>query len=166
MSIRVAALVSISLALVARSPIALADRQPVQQPQASVTCELFEVWGTHEKAPSMDSKIPTWLAKRLTNDLKQNAFKLLWSDTNKKLDKKKPEKLKLVKGSATVTFVEIVDNTKIRLNTSLTMAPGPNGKPQIVNADPIFAAGDSHMAVVKTLSKEPAEAHIFALTCK
>lgn len=161
---------SIALATVA-CPLAAADDRaekrgtPTQTPAPAgvqVTCELIEIWATTAKTPAMDAALGKQLQKRLTS-----AFGSKWNDykqlsTNPvKLTKKKPEKLKLKKGSATVTLVEVVDKDKVRLTADFIAANGGSGSLQ-----QLVAAGDWVITAVQQGKEPSADGHLLAVGCK
>jgi hypothetical protein len=140
---------------------ALADKpRPVQQPTAvAVTCEVFEVWATHGKG-DVDASINKQLAKRLGASLKQNDFKLT-SNKQVALTAKKAESIKLSKGSASITLVETVNKSQLRLNVDFNAAKG-NSK-QVVTV----AAGDYVIVSVNQSGDAKADAHVLAVgSCK
>ncbi len=156
------------LALLAASP-AFADKtdtqlppkpRPVQQPTApAVTCEVFEVWATHGKGV-VDAAINKQLAKRLGASLKQNDFKQL-STTSASLTPKTAQSIKLSKGNASITLVETVNKSQLRLDVNFNAAKG-NSK-QVVTV----AAGDYVIVSVNQSGDAKTEAHVLAVgSCK
>jgi hypothetical protein len=157
--------VSIALATVAR-PLAEADdraekRVPAQQP-VQVTCEVIEIWASTGKTPAMDPALGKQLQKRLTSAFgsKWNDYKQL-SSNPVTLTKKTPQKLKLKKGSATVTLVEVVDKDKVRLTAEFIAANGKSG-----NLQQLVAAGDWVMTAVQQGKEPSADGHLLAVGCK
>lgn len=156
------------LAILAASPLAFADkpevpekprRLPAQQPAVAVTCDVFEVWATHGKG-SADPAISASLAKRLGATLKQNDFKLQ-SSNKAALAAKKAESIKLSKGTATVTLVETVNKSQVRLTVDFNAAKGNSKQTTLV------AAGDYVIVSVNQSSAANAEAHVLAVgSCK
>lgn len=152
------------LALLAASP-AFADKtdvkpRPVQQPTApAVTCEVFEVWATHGKG-EVDAAINKQLAKRLGASLKQNDFKQL-STKSASLTPKTAQSIKLSKGNASITLVETVNKSQLRLDVNFNAAKG-NSK-QVVTV----AAGDYVIVSVNQSGDAKTEAHVLAVgSCK
>ena len=145
-------------------PLASADEKtdktvPAQQPAVpQVSCEFIEIWATNGKPPAVDPALSKALVKRLTSvfGAKYNDYKQLSSSTVT-LTKKKPETLKLKKGAANVTLVEIVDNTKIRITVDFTSVKGKASQTQLVDA------GDW----VTTAVQQPnGDGHLLAGSCK
>ena len=137
---------------------ALAATANAQPP--TVTCEVYELWATHGKG-GVDAQIPKLLGTRLQNDLKYTEYKLL-SNKSVKLEAKKPETLKLAKGSAKLELVEIVNKSQARLNVDFS--PAPKGKQ--TTANPTMSAADWQSIVAKTSNTPTADAHILSLSCK
>jgi hypothetical protein len=144
------ACVSLGLGLAAARPAAA---------EVTVTCDVFEVWGTGDK-PEVDPALPPGLGARLSKSLKSVNFKLL-SKTSETLKKKKPTSITLAKGSAVLTLVEIVDKSGVRLVQEFT-----SGKKQAVQSTLSIAAGDWSTYGVNQSSKDGAEQHILAISCK
>lgn len=131
---------------------------PVQQP-VSVTCDVVEVWASHGKG-TVDPAINKVLAKRLEASLKQNDLKLQ-SSKQAVLTAKKSETIKLSKGSATITLVETVNKSQLRLNVDFNAAKG-NSKQNV-----LVAAGDYVIVSVNQSADAKAEAHVLAVgSCK
>ncbi len=159
---------TILFAILALATPAMADKadvpampkpRPVQQPPVTVTCDVFEVWATHGKG-TVDPTINKQLAKRLGASLKQNDFKLE-SNKSTALTAKKPEAIKLSKGSATITLIETVNKTQARLSVDFNAAKG-NSK-QTVSV----SAGDYVVVSVNQSGAANAEAHVLAVgSCK
>jgi len=152
------------IALVAATPLASADEKsdkkvPAQEPAAlQVSCEFIEIWATNGKTPSVDAALSKALVKRLTAvfGAKYNDYKQL-SSSPVTLTKKKAETLKLKKGTANVTLVEIVDKTKIRVTIDFASVKGKASQTQLVDA------GDW----VATAVQQPnSDGHLLAGTCK
>lgn len=143
-------------AVVAMGLIALATPAAAD---VSVTCDVFEVWGTSEK-PEVDPALPAGLGARLGKNLKSVNFKLL-SKTTETLKKKKPAQIKLAKGGAVLTLVEIVDKSGVRLVQEFT-----SGTKQPVTSTISLAAGDWSTYGVNQSSKDGADQHILAISCK
>jgi NADH:ubiquinone oxidoreductase subunit C len=157
---------SIVIAAVAVTPAAaddvarkLENKLPAQQaPAVTVACEIVEIWATHGKG-GIDSEISKQLATRLTNNLKQTEYKQL-SRTTKTLEKKKAETVKLKKGSAVLTFIELVDKAQIRLKVDFAAAKGT------ASAQPLFAGGDWVTVAANQSTNPKPDAHILAVSCK
>jgi hypothetical protein len=146
------------LALASISALLLASTPAVAQP-VSVSCEVYELWASHEKG-GMDAGIPKTLGNRLNNDLKFTQYKLLSSKKDVKLDKKKAEAVKLSKGSVKLELVEIVDKNQIRLNVDFA------AQTKGAKANPTLAAADWIAVVAKQSSAADAAAHVLGLSCK
>lgn len=157
---REAPAVAILCAILTGSPLAVADaRAPAQQPAVEVTCDVLEVWATHGKAGA-DPAIGATLAKRLGATLKQNEFKLK-SSNKAALTAKKPHAVKLAKGTATITLVETVNKSQVRMTVDFNAAKG-NQKQTV-----LVAAGDYVIVSVNQSSAANAEAHVLAVgSCK
>ncbi len=153
--ISIAVLVLLPMTASADEPAA--KKIPAPAP-VQVSCDVVEIWASHGKA-TIDPAIPKQLASRLTNNFKWTEYKQL-SSVTKTIEKKKPEAVKLAKGSATVTLVEIVDKSQVRLTVGFNAAKGASTQTQLV------AAGDWVTTAVNQ-SKEPnADAHLLAVSCK
>jgi hypothetical protein len=162
---------AILLAVVAASPLAIADkpdvpeksrRLPAQQPAVAVTCDVAEVWATHGKdgKGNVDPAINATLAKRLGASLKQNDFKLQ-SSNKASLTAKTAQSIKLSKGTATITLVETVNKSQVRLTVDFNAAKGNSKQTTLV------AAGDYVIVSVNQSSAATAEAHVLAVgSCK
>jgi hypothetical protein len=158
MSGRSALLASILIASTAvADPVKPADKKlvPVQSP-VTATCDVFEIWGAFGKGGA-DPAIPKRLAKRLDDNLKFTEYKLL-SNNSTTLEKKKAETIKLKKGNATITLVEIVDKSNVRLNINFK---------GVSRGTVTVAGGDWHTTVAKESNKPDAEGHVLAVgNCK
>jgi len=151
------------LTLLATTTPALADTpdkpRPVDQPAVVVTCDVFEIWATHGKG-EVDPAINKQLAKRLGASLKQNDFKLQ-SNTQAALTAKKRESIKLAKGSATITLIETVNKSQVRLAVDFNAAKGNSKQTTLV------AAGDYVIVSVNQSGAATAESHVLAVgSCK
>lgn len=154
MSVRRAPLFSLSLALgiVSQAP-AFADKPAT--PGVSVTCDFVEVWAKGGK-PRLDPALPRPLAKKLRAVKQWVDYKQL-SNHAKPIAKKHAEKLKLARGSATATLVEIVDKSKVRMTIDFASAKGQ------ANQTLLFDAGDW----VTTAVQQPnGDGHLLAVSCK
>jgi hypothetical protein len=129
--------------------------RPVQQPGPSVTCEVVEVWASHGKG-DVDPAINKTLAKRLGASLKQNDFKQQ-SSKQATLTAKKPEAIKLAKGSATITLIETVNKTQARMSVDFTAAKGKSQQTVSVSA------GDYVIVSVNQSGDPKADAHVLAV---
>jgi hypothetical protein len=152
-----------ALATFAMAPAAIAeparDKMTPAQTPVSATCDVVELWASWGGG-KCDKAIPERICRRLERDFKFTEYKLLSKDT-KTFSKKSPEKIKLAKGSATVTLVEIVDKSNVRLRIDFAAAPG--------KTDGTFtiAAGDWQTLVAKQSNDPKADAHILAVgNCK
>lgn len=151
------------VALLSMATPALADDapapKPVQQPAVAVTCDVFEVWATNGK-DNVDPAINKVLAKRLGTSLKQNDLKQL-STKSVALTAKKAETVKLSKGSATLTLVETVNKSQVRLIVDFNAAKGNAKQTALV------AAGDYVITSVNQSADAKADAHVLAVgSCK
>lgn len=135
------------------------SRFPAQQPTpVTVTCEFVEVWGASPPGGKgqIDPALPKTLGGKLAKVKQWTDYKQL-STTTKTLEQKKDEKLKLSKGSAVVSFIEIVDKSKVRLSIDFESAKGKATQKQLV------AAGDW----VTTAVQQPnGDGHLLAGSCK
>jgi hypothetical protein len=162
MSGRSALLASIVLAIggftAVADPVKPGDKKlvPVQSP-VTATCDVFEIWGAFGKGGA-DPAIPKRLAKRLDDNLKFTEYKLL-ANNSTSLEKKKAEAIKLKKGgNATITLVEIVDKSNVRLNINFK---------GVSRGTVTVAGGDWHTTVAKESNKPDAEGHVLAVgNCK
>ncbi len=158
--------VLLSIVLAVLTPFSAAaddSKAPAQAPPApraavQVSCSLIEIWASHGKA-AIDPAIPKQLEKRLSNNFKWTEYKQL-SSTTSTLAKKKPEAVKLSKGSATITLVELVDKSQVRLTVAFNAAKGASSQTQLV------AAGDWVTTVVNQSKDANADAHLLAVSCK
>ncbi|MBA2544179.1 MAG: hypothetical protein H0V17_31330 [Deltaproteobacteria bacterium] len=159
---------AITFAILAVSSLAIADkpeelpkprRVPAQQPAIAVTCDVFEVWATHGKGAA-DPAINKVLLKRLENSLKQTEFKLQ-SSTKAALPAKKAESIKLAKGTATITLIETVNKSQVRLTVDFNAAKGNSKQTTLVSA------GDYVIVSANQSNAPNAEAHVLAVgSCK
>jgi hypothetical protein len=134
---------------------AVAHAQPKQPPDPTVSCAFVEIWASSGPA-SIDPAIPKNLAKKLGKVKQWTSYKQL-SQVTRTLEKKKEEKLKLAKGTAQVTFVEIVDSTKVRLAVEFESPAGKASQKQLVDA----------ADWVTTAVQQPnGEGHLLAGSCK
>jgi len=127
--------------------------------EATTECELFEISAKAGDKPAIDAAL-----KPVEKKLKKppfstwNQFKLL-SQSKRPLTKKKPESIPLKVGSATVTLVEIVDKSKVRLTVTMDDEKGK----QVANNTTTVEAGD-YMIYVHPLANN--DGHLLSLTCK
>jgi hypothetical protein len=148
-----------STVAVAEGDLPAPKPDPTQQPAVSVTCEVAEVWATHGKG-SADPAINKTLAKRLGASLKQNDFKQA-SSKQVSLTAKKAESIKLAKGSATITLIETVNKSQVRLTVDFNAAKGNSKQTTLVSA------GDYVIVSVNQSNAPTAEAHVLAVgACK
>jgi hypothetical protein len=132
---------------------------PVQN-TVSITCDVVEVWASHGKG-TVDPAIAPRLAKQLQNTLKQNDLKQQ-SASKVTLTPKKPENLKLGKGSATITLVETVNKAQARITVDFNAAKGKATDTRLV------AAGDWVVTSVnQSKDAATADAHVLGVgNCK
>lgn len=158
-------MVSTSIALMLATPaMALADDKkpvPVQQPAAvDPTCEVVEIWASSKGKGGCDASIDKTLCKRLTSNFKWTEYKQL-SSTAKTFEKKKAETVTLKKGKATITVVEIVNKSSVRVKIDFTAAKGKSDGTFLV------AGGDWIPIVAKQSNDPDAEGHVLAVgNCK
>jgi hypothetical protein len=149
---------AVAVALLIGEPHA-AHAEAQAQAQAQTDCEFLEMSATTGDKPVIDAEL-----KPVEKKLKKppfatwNQFKLL-SRSQRPLTKKKVEAIALKVGSATVTLVEIVDKSRVRL--TVTMDDG-KGK-QVANNTTTVEAGD-YMIYVHPLANN--DGHLLSLTCK
>lgn len=125
---------------------------------ADVTCDFYEISATSGKTASMDSALPPILAKRLGGGpFKQwNTFKVM-STITKSLAKKKPEKLALKQGSASMELLAIVDRSKTQVRAIVE-----DGGKVMADQQLTIEAGDWQVVVVD----KPSGGHLVAAGCK
>jgi len=153
-----------TIVVCATSMLALPTRAdtPTQQAPAAVTvsCSVYEIWASHGKG-TIDAKLPKQLGHRLTNTLKQNDFKLL-SHSQTTLATKKPQTLKLGKGTATITLVETVNKAQARLTVDFMAANKLKS-----SATQLVSAGDWVVTSANQSNAANADAHVLAVgSCK
>jgi hypothetical protein len=138
---------------------ALAGTATPARAQAAIECELLEMSAKAGDKPSIDPEL-----KPVEKKLKKppfstwNQFKLL-SHSQKSLAKKKVEPIALKIGAATVTLIEIVDKSKVRLTVTMDDEKGK----QVANNTTTVEAGD-HVIFVHGLANN--DGHLLSLTCK
>ena len=149
--IRLAVLAMIGCAVLAAPRAARAD--------ATTECEFLEISAKAGDKAAIDAEL-----KPVEKKLKKppfsawNQFKLL-SQSRRPLAKKKSESIPLKVGSATVTLVEIVDKSKVRLTVTMDDDKGK----QVANNTTTVEAGD-YMIYVHPLANN--DGHLLSLTCK
>lgn len=127
--------------------------------EATTACEFLEISAKAGDKPAIDAEL-----KPVEKKLKKppfstwNQFKLL-SQSRRPLAKKKPESIPLKVGSATITLVEIVDKSKVRLTVTMDDDKGK----QVANNTTTVEAGD-YMIYVHPLANN--DGHLLSLTCK
>lgn len=127
--------------------------------EASTECEFLEMSAKTGDKPAIDAEL-----KPVEKKLKKppfstwNQFKLL-SRSQRPLAKKKIEAIALKVGSATVTLVEIVDKSRVRLTVTMDDDKGK----QVANNTTTVEAGD-YMIYVHPLANN--DGHLLSLTCK
>jgi hypothetical protein len=127
--------------------------------EVTTSCEFVEIAAKSGPAPAIDGEL-----KLIEKKLKKppfstwNQFKLL-SQSRRPLAKKKPESIPLKVGSATITLVEIVDKSKVRLTVTMDDDKGK----QVANNTTTVEAGD-YMIYVHPLANN--DGHLLSLTCK
>ena len=124
-----------------------------------VDCDLIEIAAKQGDKASIDSDLKPIEAK--LSAYKFNQFTLL-GKTHHSLAKQKDEPIKLKMGSASITFIEIVDKSKVRLKITLDDA---NGKRQ-VNASQFTVEAADYLVFGYPISKDKKDGHLLALTCK
>jgi hypothetical protein len=120
-----------------------------------VVCDIVEVWGTSAK-PEVDAAIPQGLKGRLSKLKQWSSYKLL-TNTNKTFEKKKAAKIALSKGSTTITLIEIVDKSKIRLEIDFAAAKGESKQKSLFDAGDWMSVG---------VTQPNGDGHLLAWTCK
>lgn len=141
--------------------IAIALTTAATRAAADVTaeCQFLEMSAKAGDKPLIDGEL-----KPVEKKLKKppfsawNQFKLL-SSSKKALSKKKAEPVSLKVGAATVTLIEIVDKSKVRLTVTMDDEKGK----QVVNNTTTVEAGD-YLMYVHSMSNN--DGHLLSLTCK
>jgi hypothetical protein len=138
----------------------LAAGAPRAHADVTADCEFLEISAKAGDKPSIDGELRP-VEKKLKKPpfSSWNQFKLL-SRSQKSLPKKKAESVPLKIGAATVTLIEIVDKSKVRL--AITM-DDDKGK-QVVNNTSTVEAGDYVMYVHPTGNGN--DGHLLSLSCK
>jgi hypothetical protein len=138
---------------------ALAGTATPARAQVATECEFLEMSAKAGDKPSIDPEL-----KPVEKKLKKppfstwNQFKLL-SHSSKSLAKKKVEPIALKIGAATVTLIEIVDKSKVRLTVTMDDEKGK----QVANNTTTVEGGD-HVIFVHGLANN--DGHLLSLTCK
>ena len=127
--------------------------------EGTTACDVLEIAAKAGDKPAVDGEL-----KPVEKKLKKppfsawNQFKLL-SQSRHPLVRKKPEPIALKVGSASVTLVEIVDKSKVRLTVTMDDDKGK----QVANNTTTVEAGDYVMFVNQLANNE---GHLLSLTCK
>jgi len=130
------------------------------QPQApKAECDLIEISAKQGDKPSIDADLKPLESK--LSPYKFNQFTLL-GRTHHSLAKQKDEAIKLKQASGSLTFIEVVDKSKVRLRITIDDA---NGKRQVNNSLFTVEAAD-YLLFGWPISKDKKDGHLLALTCK
>jgi len=127
--------------------------------EATTACEFLEISAKTGDKPAIDAEL-----KPVEKKLKKppfstwNQFKLL-SSSKRPLAKKKVESIPLKVGSATVTLVEIVDKSKVRLTVTMDDDKGKH----VADNTTTVEAGD-YVIFVHPLGNN--DGHLLSLTCR
>lgn len=127
--------------------------------EVAANCEFLEITAKTADKPAIDGEL-----KPVEKKLKKapfstwNQFKLL-SQSQKGLSKKKPEPIALKIGAATVTLVEIVDKSKVRVTVTMDDEKGKT----VVSNTTTVEAGDYVIFVHEQANND---GHLLSLTCK
>src|SRR5688572_3635002 len=142
--------------------VAHAERKPskkiAQAPVVKVTCDVVEINASTGKDASIDPEIKKLQKKLAAQPWSFNQYKLL-SQSQKTLEKGKPESLDLKMGSGTAKLVETVDKSKVRL----TVTEDHAGK-RVVDNTTTIAAGD--WLIVGHPVPPNKDGHLVAVSCK
>lgn len=139
--------------------LAVAMPATAQPTPATVSCEVLEITATNGKDPSVDADL-----EKLKKKFKKppfsswNQFKLLMK-TDRTLTVRKADELKLKQGSATVTFLGVLNKSQVRLKVTIDDDKGK----QMVDNTSAVDAGDY---LVYGHSVANNDGHLLALTCK
>ena len=131
----------------------------VARAEATTACEFLEISAKTGDKPAIDAEL-----KPVEKKLKRppfstwNQFKLL-SSSKRSLAKKKTESIALKTGSATVTLVEIVDKSKVRLTVTMDDDKGKH----VADNTTTVEAGD-YVIFVHPLGNN--DGHMLSLTCR
>jgi hypothetical protein len=134
-----------------------ASAQP-KAPAPHADCDLIEVSAKQGDKASIDADLKP-IEKKLTA-YSFNQFTSL-GKTSKSFAKQKEETVKLKLGTVGVTFIEIVDKSKVRLKVTIDDASGNRR----VNTQVTVEGGD-YLVVGYPISKDKKDGHLLALTCK
>ena len=140
--------------------VLLGGSPALAQPQApKAECDLIEISAKQGDKPSIDNDLKPIEGK--LSAYKFNQFTQL-GRIHLSLAKQKDETLKLKMGGGSITFVEVVDKSKVRLR--ITIDDG-NGKRQVNNSLFTVEAAD-YLMFGWPISKDKKDGHLLALTCK
>ncbi len=139
--------------------LVLASASPAFAEPPKAECDLIEISAKQGDKPSLDADLKP-IEKKLTA-YAFNQFTLL-GKTHKSLGKQKDEKVALKMGSVELTFIEIVDKSKVRLNITIDDAAG---KRQVNHSQFTVEAGD-YLVFGYPISKDKKDGHLLAVTCK
>lgn len=139
--------------------LALLISPPAFAQAPKVDCDLIEIAAKQGDKPSIDNDLKPIESK--LSAYKFNQFTLL-GKTHHALAKQKDEAIKLKMGTASLTFIELVDKSKVRLKITIDDA---NGKRQVNNSQFTVEAAD-YLVFGYPISKDKKDGHLLALTCK